>query len=315
MAQYTTTTDVYNLVADCLLEPYASGLYPGLSLGIVTLQEFLTLFGVVLEDFVNRTGLQWSIFTQQVNFNQSTYQFPEAINEPKVAFVGGQYVDHATLYDLDDWEYGWQGKMGVPDYWYSDGLPPKTIGVAANPNYSGASYTIPVGPSAPPPYGVNGLFNGATPGQYSGILVVSGTTGTWGSGALFDLNWNNYYPLPTMTLNGTVYHLASVNSTTGVTFVETPASQSYFWQVNVGNDGNLSIVGTTGLASITYTLGQLIPCVPDSFCFYLAYGVLARIFSTDGEAKDLQRSYYCNARYLEGISAAAAVSGEMLAIG
>ncbi len=228
MATTTTTTDIYNIVCDALMEPYTSGASPGLSLGIVTLSDFLDLFAVVLEDFVNRTGIVWLINTQRIASTTSLYTVPENLNAPKICLISGQYIEHSTLADLDDWLLSWQNQVGVPEYWWNDQLPPKTIGVAYTPNYTGA--------------------------------VVSSST-------------------------------------------------------EISNDGNLTMLGPVGLSGNTYTLGQTIPVVPDSACFYLAYGVLARIFSTDGEAKDMQRSFYCQSRYTEGVNALAAISGEMLAVG
>lgn len=312
MANYTTVEDVINTVSAVILEPYNSGEYPGPSLGIISMNDLLLIFADVLEDFVNRSGLSWSIFSQQINFNTPTYQIPENMNEVKVCFVGGQYIDKADLFSLDDWVYNWQGQMGTPEYWYLDGLPPKTLGVALNPNYTGAGYKIPVGP-VPTPLGISGLFNGATTGQFTGTLTVTGTSGAWVSGNNFDPNWRNYSPMPSMTINGVAYPLTFANLTT-VDFAIAPGNGTYTWIVNIGQDGNLTMVGTEGLSSITYTLDMLVPVLPDSFAsIYIAYGILARIFSMDGESKDLQRSYYCAARYNEGINLAAAVSGQMLA--
>lgn len=380
MANYTLVQDIYNTVCECLLEPYQSGAYPGLSLGVVTEQDFLDLFSIVIQDFVLRTALPWSIFTQQVNFNQPTYQQPNDLNEVKVCFVDGQYIDHSTQHDLDDWLYGWQTQTGTPTFWHQDGLPQKTMELALNPNYTGAAYAagsrgvvntngtavalsggnvfnttywtgqpitisgvqysiasvtdqnnlvlttsagaqtgaqyfVPMDPSLQPPYGIYGLFNGASPGQYTGTATISGTTLTYSSGSLFDLNWNNYSPPPTISLSGTSYPIQSVVSSTSLLLALPPGGSTWSWTVNVGTDGNLTMVGSTGLDSITFSLGQIIPVVPDDACFYLAYGILARLWSQDGENKDLQRSYYALARYNEGVSALSAISGELSTIG
>ena len=313
MASYVTTTDVYNTVANCLLEPYDNGTAPGLSLGIVTEQDFLNLLQVTLLDFVNRTSLVWQVFTTTINFNQSQYLFPENMNEPKVAFVGGQYIDKMQLLDLDEYQYDWRNQYGVPQFWHLDGLPPKTLEVAVNPNYNGASYAIPVGPSATPPFGITNLFNGAAQGQYTGTVTVTGTAVAWISGAQFDTNWAaSYYPAPSINLNGSPYPIGTVTSSTAMSLLVPPGDGTYLYTVNIGNDGNLSIVGTTGLSSITLTLGEVIPVIPDAFAsVYLAYGVLARIFSNDSECKDLQRAAYCQSRYQEGCQLATAVSGEI----
>jgi hypothetical protein len=75
-------------------------------------------------------------------------------------------------------------------------------------------------------------------------------------------------------------------------------------------DRNLAVLGTAGTLKTSFALGDTIPNVPDSFSCYLAYGVLEKLFSTDGECKDLQRSYYCQARYLEGVAIARAWAGQ-----
>ena len=312
MATTYTVQDCYNTVCWVLLEDYNSGAGPGLSLGIVTQQEFLSIFSTVLLDFIQRTDIAYSIFTQQTNFNQSTYQNPNDLNTVKVCFLGGVYLDHSSLADLDDWQYNWQAQKGTPEYWHNDGLAPNTLELAATPNYTGAGYVIPVSPTAQPPFGVSGLFNGATIGRFTGTMSVSGTTGTWITGDLFDTNWNNYYPLPNITLNGTAWPLTSVTTTTVLVFEIAPGDGTYTWVVSIGNDGNLTMVGPTGVDAIAYTLSDPVPVVDDEACPALSYGILAKIFSTDGEAKDLQRAYYCQARYMEFCNILAIISGEML---
>jgi hypothetical protein len=68
---------------------------------------------------------------------------------------------------------------------------------------------------------------------------------------------------------------------------------------------NLTMVGNWLGSQETYAIGDtLTSAIPDSFSPYIVFGVLERIFSVDGEAKDQQRAAYCKARYQEGISAA-----------
>lgn len=305
MATTYTVADTYSLVCDVLLEPYDPTLGPsGLILGIVTLDSFLALFADVCEDFVNRAGLQWTIYTQQLILGTAQYPIPQALNQATLAFVGGVYVEHSTLADLDDWQYDWQGMTGTPEYWHQDGLPPKTIEVAPNPDYQGANYSTDA---------VQGMFNGATIGQFTGFALVAGTSVTWETGPLFDTNWNNYSGL-NFYLDGTAFQIDTVTDQQNLTLTVAPGDALYAWRVGISNDGNLTLVAATGLESITYALTDIVPAIPDSACFYLAYGILARLFSTDGECKDMQRSYYCQARYTEGIAALAGISGEMLQV-
>lgn len=385
-----TVQFIYDKVSEVLLEPSRGGTAPGLSLGIVTLADFLALVSEIIEDFSSRLGLTYSIFSAQLLSGISSYNVPEDMNQVKEVYVGGQNIDSSTLFELDQWEYQWNAKTGIPEYWHQDGLDPKTLGVALTPNYTGASYFVPVTftgtvdtagsvatwksgnefqtswnnytpaptitinsvsytlssvtsaltletttslgtqsgvafsitiPSAPPPYGVYGLFNGSTIGQFNGQLILFGTAAAWSSGALFDLNWNNYYPRPNILLSTdqityTAWPVASITSSTAMTLTVGPGSNTYYWKVGIGNDGNLTMVGTQGLPSIDYTLDSVIPAtIPSSFVPGIAYGVLVRIFSGDSEARDLQRAAYCQARYSEYFSAGAAVAGQLGEIG
>lgn len=392
MSNNTKIADIYNVIAEVLDEPWDYGMYPGLSLGIVTLSQVIQLIGLCIEDFVSRTGLVYSIFTQQLLAGTSQYDVPESMNLVKEAFLGGQHISHADLFQLDQWAYNWRAISDIPTYWHQDGLPPKTVEVAANPNYNGASYLAPVNftgtvdtagniatwvsgnefltswnnytpaptitinavdytlssvtsnltlevdpsmplgtqsavaysitiPSAPPPYGIFGLFNGSTVGLFTGTMTVTGTAGTWATGSLFDLNWNNYYPAPNISLSTdqvtyVAWPIQDVTDITDLIFAVAPGDGTYYWKVMIPNDGNLTLVGSRGLPSVAYTLDSVIPdAIPDSFTPALIYGVLARIFSGDSEARDLQRAAYCQARYFEFANAGASVSGMMAEIG
>lgn len=78
------------------------------------------------------------------------------------------------------------------------------------------------------------------------------------------------------------------------------------------NDNNLTMIGSKGTSTNTFTLGQTIPVFPDSFSLYLSYGVLQKIFEEDGENKDPLRASYCSQRYNEGIQLLMAIEGEVL---
>jgi len=50
------------------------------------------------------------------------------------------------------------------------------------------------------------------------------------------------------------------------------------------------------------TRQSVVQLVPDALTPYLKYGILARIFNSDSELRDVQKAAYCNARYSEGIN-------------
>ncbi len=80
-------------------------------------------------------------------------------------------------------------------------------------------------------------------------------------------------------------------------------------------DNNLTTVAPAGpTLPLSLTLDSDIPSeVPDSFTPYLVYRVHWRIASMDGEAKDLQRARYCDARWKEGIALGQAIMMEVIA--
>lgn len=310
MASSFTVGDVYGTVAGTLLEPYAAGLAPGLSLGIVTQAQFLQIFGTILIDFLNRTGNVWEICTQQLQFGTTRYLYPTEVSTVEQVFVGGVDVEHVALQDLDNWNSNWTASYGTPEFWHQDGMPPKTIEVSPNPNYTGAGYVLT--PGDDPPINIFGKINQAPITTWRGTANVFGTGVYWQSGDLFDSAWDGYSPTLNIVLNGVASQMASVTSPTELQLISAPGNAVANWSVSVGSDGNLTVMGPKSIDSTTFTLAQVIPVLPDSFCIYLAFGVLAKIFSMDGECKDQQRAAYCAARYMEGISLCAAVAGNLV---
>jgi hypothetical protein len=238
MAQYTTVGNLYDQACYALLEDWQMGLLPGLTLGMVTEQDWLDYFGIVFQDWLSKTGLTYNIFTQQVRQFTSQYLVPVDIQRILHCFLGGQYLERVHQQSLDDFNAAWQGCSGVPYYWFDDGLPIKTIQIAPTPSMSGIPYTIPL-PDPGPPYG-----------EYGSIDPLS---------------------------------------------------------------GNLTMIGTQGMTAeeIELTMATVIPFVPDSFCHYLGYGVLYKIFAGDSEAKDEQRAHLCNARFQEGVNLANALTANL----
>ena len=70
----------------------------------------------------------------------------------------------------------------------------------------------------------------------------------------------------------------------------------------VVSSGNITAVGAITPTDMSYLL-----MLPPSFRVYLKYGILAQIFASDSELKDMQKAYYCQARYAEGVNLAAAI--------
>lgn len=72
----------------------------------------------------------------------------------------------------------------------------------------------------------------------------------------------------------------------------------------------VTIVGPRGYSNIT-SLSDPIPLLLDDFTAYLIFGVHERLFGGENEMRDPQRCLWCRAQYLEGISLAKAIMGEL----
>ncbi len=77
-------------------------------------------------------------------------------------------------------------------------------------------------------------------------------------------------------------------------------------------DRNFTLIGSLISPNETWTIGQTLDTIPDTFTPYLSFGILSRIFSMDGEAKDNQRALYCQSRYEEGVILAKAILWELM---
>ena len=69
--------------------------------------------------------------------------------------------------------------------------------------------------------------------------------------------------------------------------------------------GNITMIAASAPDSLA-SIAEL----PASFRIYLKYGILAQVFTTNSELKDMQKAAYCQARYAEGINLAAALMAE-----
>ncbi len=218
--------DIYNRVTYDLLEDLE------LRLGVLTDQQFLDYLEEAILEFCQQGQAIKKIFTQMVMNAQSQYLIPDDILQVQNCFIGGVYIEQVSLDELQNGEYEWAKKSGMPLSWFEDGLPAGTAQLVPIPDYTGDVILAPQ-----PPFGDYGSFH---PEQ-----------------------------------------------------------------------GNFTCVGGSGPNPIALTLDDFIPSViPNSFTPYLVYRIEWRVFSQDGESKDLQRAIYCNARWQEGIALIQAIMTE-----
>lgn len=79
------------------------------------------------------------------------------------------------------------------------------------------------------------------------------------------------------------------------------------------SNGTITIIATVQADKTSYAIGDNISLVPDSFCVYLKYFILSSIFSQEGEARDMLRAAYSEARCKESINIGKAIATEDLA--
>lgn len=225
-----TVQSIVNQVAWDILEDVVDG--PGPSLGLVTVQEILDDLGIVLMDFLRKTGIEWTIFTQQLVASVSQYTVPNQMPEVYYVFQNAYIIDRINFYST--YLRGqWTRNPGMSKAYHEDGLPIKTIELVPPPNWNGIGFIPTVGP--PPPFGT---FD--SPG---------GTTAPFQPG-----------------------------------------------------NRNLTMVGSAIPTQEVWGIDDTLAGIPDSATPYLVFGILQKIFSADGESRDIQRANYCQKRYEEGIS-------------
>lgn len=111
----------------------------GLVLGLFTPTQFLNSLAVALLDFCQRTALDKTIFTAQINISQSQYTVPEDLMKPELCFVSGRLIEKVTEADLTQGHFQWKGKIDKPRQWHEDNLPVKKVELFPKPDYNGTA--------------------------------------------------------------------------------------------------------------------------------------------------------------------------------
>ena len=169
-----TAQDVYDALCYDVLED------GGLVLGILTLSQFFDLLNLSLLDFFTRGELFRRIYTQSIMAGQAVYSVPDDILTVSDVFVGGKWIPRATQAELNNKLRDWRRKPGPPQYFYEDGLPIKSIGLAPTPDQN--SETI-IGVDFPDaPFAIYDSFSATVstisgpvlqnPAQHRGLSIV-----------------------------------------------------------------------------------------------------------------------------------------------
>ena len=258
----TTVNDIYLAVCDTILEP------GGVSLGILSLDDFLSLYSDTLSEWCQQTGLTKHFFALQSQSGQSDYVFPgEALDFQQVYYNGKPLKLDPSL-NLEFLVTGWQNRTGTPTSWHVDRVDPKTVSLYPSPTVTGTS-------------------------MYTG----SGFYGTLGA------------PDASPNPGGTAFYGTIAGTTDSDTLASTNAFYGTLANISTST-ANILLLATVEPPKDTPELTDTVDCVPATFMQYLVYGVLARVYSQDGELKSVTQQRYCQARWTEGLNLAKSIAQE-----
>lgn len=162
----------------------------GLQLGVLTEAQFLDFLNECLVDFTSQTCCSQIIQTQSVFAGTGRFIYPDEMLRVDNAFLGGVYLEPATVQSLNIDLRRWRTELGEPRRYHTDELPLKTLEIAPLPQISGV---FAPGPNEPdPPHAQTGSFSildslGATiPPNVHGDLTTVGPQGAKAVAALGD---------------------------------------------------------------------------------------------------------------------------------
>lgn len=256
----TTVQDIYTQVAKIFMEDV--GFSAGT--GMITDSMFFTALGDVMNDFLDRTECVKKIINIPIAFGESTYIEPEVICEVQSASQNRTFIYRDSGFFLDSQNPQWTSEFNQPAKWREDEKPPKRIQLTPTPNVDG--------------------WQVSTSLPQQGYGTISSTSAAVDFDIVPDIGEQGYGTISAAP-NGAVY-LETINPGYG-----TVASM-------VSSTGNLQMISAVTPYNQTQTyLLDYLELIPDSFVLAVAYGVAAKLFSADSEAKDIQRAKYCQSRY------------------
>lgn len=248
----------------------------GLQLGLITLAQFTSFYSDSLQDFLGRTGLAKTICVIPQQFGIAEYLLPDFMGEPDMVISQGKTLAESSESDIADFDQNWQAKIKTPRLWRQDKMTMKDFSIFPAPLVDGNQPLIGTGGG-----GFYGTIASVVAGSDINITTSAPLYGTIAaeSGAAT--------LIPSGPMFGTIADL------------ETSAS-------------NLAIIGTVAEFNESPDLDYPVEWLPDSFALYVGYGVLAKVWSLDGETKDNGRAQYCLSRYDEGIQIGRIVMDEAM---
>jgi len=239
---------------------------------VYTDAQFLLDVWQVVGDFMQRTGLLRFLVNLNVTAGTSSIGYPDYAMDVQEVLYDDRYLRRESGTSLDNLQWQWKNTTSSrPERWHEDRLPVKTVQIQPKPTITGGVVL-----ASTPFYG--------TISSTSGAATIEFTAATPLYGAIASYSSSVYVEVPGRML-GTIGGMVS-------------------------SAMNATLLSTLRPMVNSFALTDTIDFLPDSFLGYIAYGVLAKVFSRDGETRDQAREQYCTARFEEGISLATVISDE-----
>ena len=240
--------------------------------GVMTDDMFFMALNDVMNDFLDRTGPTKKIINIPLQINVSTYVEPDVITEVQAASVSETFIYRDSGFYLSSVSPEWTQDSGQPAKWREDENPPRRIQLTPIPNIDGWTVTV--------------------SGSGYGTLSATSTV------VDFDIVASN-------SGYGTIS-----SAPTGPVYVET-LNQGYgVLSSMVSSTGNITMFSAVSTSRTETYLLDYLENLEDSFVPFVVYGVVAKLFSADSEAKDNQRALYAQQRWEDGLQLVSSICDE-----
>jgi len=249
----------------------------GPRLGLFTEAEVLNHINTTISDLLQGGAFVRQFSCLPIIAFQEQYNEPDEILNVESTYVREKYIPAQSTFDIAENNYQFQTVLpGNPTCYREDQQMPRKMTLQPKPNWNGPQVELLQGQ----------LFYGTISEVAAGVsLDITVTEPFYG------------------TLSGEYDSATYLDSGTP------------FWgtiSVMATSDSNLTMIGVSQPSKLSLTMDDWIEQVPRSFGYYIRYGVLAKMFSTNSELKDLRRGKYCQQRFSEGIRLAAAINTDTL---
>jgi hypothetical protein len=245
----------------------------GLQLGLLTVEQFLDYVSSVTLDYLQQSGLVKRIQAIPLQFGIAQYGVADWLGETENVMAMGFAVGESSTSDVSNFSQNWMTKLGKARAWFEDEQTMKSLSIFPAPNLDGNQVNV---------VGGGGLYG----------VAASAVAGA-------DIDFQASAPM-----------LGTISGESGSCTLLTAGPMYGTIADMVTTKSNLTLIGPASLFDNSPELDSVIELLPDTFAIYIGYGVLAKVFSLDGELKDEIRRRYCQARYDEGLALGQAVMEE-----